>query len=163
MSDADAVEAQEESKDVIVSTSSLSIEHSRSTGIGQAIPGESLVTITSRLALQLDIIEAGFSAVAPFIDSLALEAAALLNEGRTAGAVLKREVTSQTPRFDVIDLCQLVLKRVVAQGTTFVNVAIISAGTAAGRTIGYEAAHKLLNVDLATLLVQLERWLHFYH
>jgi N-acetylglutamate synthase/N-acetylornithine aminotransferase len=148
---------------VVVATSSMVTEHLGTASINQAMPIESMATVSSQLSLQLDVVKAGFEQLALVSDTVASDTAALLNEGRIASTLLQREVVSEHPRFDVIELCHVILKRVVADGEMLVNAFIKAGVTAAGATIGHEEAHKLLTVDLAALLTQLEHWLQFYH
>jgi hypothetical protein len=147
---------------VVVSTSSMGTEHLGTATINQSMPIESMAAVFSQLSLQLDVVEAGFEQLASVSDTVASDTAALLNEGRIASALLRREVVSEHPRFDVIELCHVILKRVMVDGEMLINAFIKAGVTAAGATIGHEEAHKLLTVDLAALLFQLEHWLQFY-
>ncbi len=126
--------------------------------VGTSVPLENLASLAAGLLVQLEGIQAGLQQISALVNPLAADTVVLL-EGATAAADLaKRELRSEHPRLDIIQLCVLVLKWSATKGDVFVGAVLKGAGV----TAGAELAHKLLSGDLATVVAQLEHWLQLH-
>jgi hypothetical protein len=125
----------------------------------QLLPIESLATVTSLLVSAVDAIGADLQQLTAYFDPLAVDTATLLKGATVAADLLRRELASERPRFDVIRLCAYVIKWLATKGDIFVTAVLASARG----QIGMELANKLLQTDLPTAMAQLEHWMQIHN
>jgi hypothetical protein len=137
----------------------IPMERRATVAVEQMSPIESLATLTSRLVSAIDTIGADLQQLTAYFDPLAVDTATLLKGATVAADLLKRELASERPRFDVIRLCAYVIKWLATKGDIFVTAVL----TSAGGQIGMELANKLLQTDLPTAMAQLEHWMQIHN